>query len=144
LKKSKQDKENDSQDLEPEPADNEAEYDDITTVLAIRAALEARRCRVTLLEVNEQLPAKLMEDKPDIVFNIAEGIRGRGRESQVPALLDFYEIPYTGSDETTLCIALDKALTKRILSTYRIKTPKYQIINKEQTKLTAVFLFPQL
>ncbi|GEM_PF-781052 len=53
-----------------------------------------------------------MEDMPDIVFNIAEGIHGRGREAQVPALLDFYKIPYTGSDETTLCIALDKAMTK--------------------------------
>lgn len=65
---------------------------------------------------------------PDIVFNIAEGILGRGRESQVPALLDFYRIPYTGSDETTLCISLDKALIKRIVSSYGIRTPKYCVI----------------
>ena len=146
LKKGSRDEEcsNQSSDLEPEPADNEAEYDDITTVLAIKSALEARNCRVTLLEVNKELPIKLMEDKPDIIFNIAEGIQGRGRESQVPALLDFYRIPYTGSDETTLCITLDKALTKRILSTYRIKTPKYQLITKEQTKLTGRFHFPAI
>lgn len=144
LKKSNRD-ENDGQsaDLEPEPADNEAEYDDITTVLAIKAAFEAKHCRVTLLEVNKELPKKLLEDKPDIIFNIAEGIHGRGRESQVPALIDFYKIPYTGSDETTLCIALDKALTKRILSTYHIKTPKYQVVGN-QTKLTGKLRFPAI
>lgn len=144
LKKSSCDEEGDAQpaEPEPEPPDSEAEYDDIATVLAIKAALEAKNCRVTLLEVNKKLPARLMEDKPDIVFNIAEGMQGRGREAQVPALLDFYKIPYTGSDVTTLCIALDKALTKRILSTYRIKTPKYQIISKNQTKIKGRFRFP--
>jgi len=144
LKHSHRDAAEDSQsaDLEPEPADNEAEYDDISTVLAIKAALEAKHCRVTLLEADNELPLKLMADKPDIIFNIAEGIQGRGRESQVPALLDFYKIPYTGSDETTLCIALDKALTKRILSAYHIKTPKYQVISQAQDKLTGSFHFP--
>lgn len=146
LKKSNRDKKRSGQStgLEPEPVDNEAEYDDITTVLAIKAALESKNCRVTLLEANEELPIKLLEDKPDIVFNIAEGFQGRGRESQVPALLDFYRIPYTGSDETTLCIALDKALTKRVLSTYHIKTPKYQLISKNQNKLIGRFYFPAI
>ena len=61
------------------------------------------------------------------MFNIAEGRGGRAREAQVPALLTLFDIPYTGSDETTLCIALDKALTKRLLATYRIPTPRYRV-----------------
>lgn len=128
----------------PEPAapDAEAEYDDISTVMAIKEALESRNCRVTLLEADEGLPLKLAEDKPDIVFNIAEGIQGRGREAQVPALLDFYRIPYTGSDETTLCISLDKALTKRFVSTYGIRTPKYDVISGKQYRLAGRFHFP--
>jgi len=144
LKKSDRSKEQHSQSGDLEPSDNEAEYDDITTILAIKEALEGRNCRVTLLEADEELPVKLLEDKPDIIFNIAEGIYGRGREAQVPALLNFYKIPYTGSDETTLCIALDKALTKRILSTYGIKTPKYRIITKDQNQLTGRFYFPAI
>lgn len=128
-----------------EPEDNEAEYDDITTVTAIKEALENRNCRVTLLEVSKELPIKLAEDKPDIVFNIAEGMRGRARESQVPALLNFYNIPYTGSDETTLCIALDKALTKRLLSTYHIRVPRGRIITGEQQlRLTGKLDFPAI
>lgn len=127
-----------------EPLDNEAEYDDMTTIMAIKEVLERRNCRVSLLEADQELPVKLVEHKPDIVFNIAEGFYGRGREAQVPALLNFYRIPYTGSDETTLCIALDKALTKRILSTYRIKTPKGQVITKEQNRVAGTFRFPAI
>jgi D-alanine-D-alanine ligase len=111
--------------------DNEAEYDEFSTILAIRSALEKSRCRVELLEATQDLPSRLAGHPVDIVFNIAEGIQGRGREAQVPALLNFFQIPFTGSDETTLCIALDKALTKRILTSYHIKTPKYTIIRRD-------------
>ncbi|HOQ01832.1 MAG TPA: hypothetical protein PK604_13675 [Acetivibrio clariflavus] len=41
-----------------EPVDNEAEYDDITTVMAIKKALEGKNCRVTLLEADRELPVK--------------------------------------------------------------------------------------
>ena len=124
--------------------DIEAEYDHIDTVLAIKNALQSDHCRVELLEATEELPAKLAEKTVDIVFNIAEGIQGRGREAQVPAILNFYKIPFTGSDETTLCIALDKALTKRILATYHIRTPKYHVVSKDQQKWYGRFSFPAI
>ncbi|MHB1315712.1 MAG: D-alanine--D-alanine ligase family protein [Christensenellales bacterium] len=124
--------------------DYEAEYDHIETVLAIKKALECENCRVELLEATEELPHKLMSKKVDIVFNIAEGMKGRGREAQVPAILNFFNIPYTGSDETTLCIALDKALTKRILATYHIKTPRYKVIRQDQPKWNGTFAFPAI
>lgn len=108
--------------------DEDAEYDSIDTVFAIRGALEKHGCEVTLLEADANLPDKLRDSDIDIAFNIAEGIRGRGREAEIPALLNLYGIPYTGSDETTLCIALDKALTKRLLRSYHIKTPNYSLI----------------
>ena len=116
-----------------EVEDIEAEYDSIETVLAIKGALEKAGCDVELLEADTGIFKKLIETKIDIVFNIAEGICGRGREAQVPAVLNFFRIPFTGSDETTLCIALDKALTKRILSTFKIKTPRYRLIDVEKT-----------
>ncbi|HWT27224.1 MAG TPA: ATP-grasp domain-containing protein [Mobilitalea sp.] len=124
--------------------DNEAEYDNIDTVLAIKAALEDDNCKVELMEATEELPIKLADHAVDIVFNIAEGIHGRGREAQVPAILNFFKIPFTGSDETTLCIALDKALTKRILTTYHIRTPKYRVISKDQQKPGGSFTFPAI
>ncbi len=78
------------------------------------------------------------------MFNIAEGRRGRGREAQVPAILNYYRIPYTGSDETTLCIAWDKALTKRLLATYKIRTPKYRVISREHGHWEGAFVMPAI
>lgn len=127
-----------------EAADSEAEFDNFETVAAIQKALEDSGCRVELLEADAGLPARLAATPLDIVFNIAEGIGGRGREAQVPALLNLLRVPFTGSDETTLCIALDKALTKRLLATYRIRTPRYRVISKEKPDFGGRFSFPAI
>lgn len=114
--------------------DEEAEYDSIKTVYAIRDALEKRGHTVELLEADENLPQKLKDCDIDIAFNIAEGKGGRGREAQIPAICNLYDIKFTGSDETTLCVALDKALTKRLAATYRIKSPRYEVISDKSQK----------
>lgn len=116
------------QNPQSEDDDSEAEYDSLTTVHAIRDVLEKHGCEVVLLEADATLPEKLKNSEIDIAFNIAEGIRGRGREAEIPALLNLYGIPFTGSDETTMCLALDKALTKRLLRSYHITTPDYALI----------------
>lgn len=108
--------------------DAEAEYDSIDTVLAIKAALERAGHAVTLIEDDGSLPEKLKASRPDIAFNIAEGRGGRGREGQVPSMLGYYGIPYTGSDETTLCVALDKAMTKRLAESFGVRTPRSRLI----------------
>jgi D-alanine-D-alanine ligase len=117
--------------IKSEIADAEAEYDSIETVNAINEVLKKNSFNTVLLEADATLPKQLSETHIDIAFNIAEGINGRGREAQVPALLNIFGIPFTGSDETTLCIALDKALTKRLLTAYRIDTPNYTVIPKD-------------
>lgn len=128
--------------IKSEIEDIEAEYDSMETVLAIRDAIERLNCRVELFEADNNIFQKLQSTKIDIVFNIAEGIAGRGREAQIPAILNYLKIPFTGSDETTLCLSLDKALTKRLLATYKIKTPKYQLFYSENTKLDSKMKFP--
>jgi D-alanine-D-alanine ligase len=122
--------------------DGEAEYDEYGTILAIKDALEEANREVELFEATEEFPLKLAAHPVDIVFNIAEGSVGRGREAQVPAVCNLLRIPFTGSDETTLCIALDKALTKRILATYHITTPKYQVIRKGTPGLPGKLAYP--
>lgn len=128
--------------IRTEVVDAEAEYDSIDTVLAIKNALEGDNCHVELMEADSNLPKRLQETPVDIVFNIAEGLKGRGREAEVPAVLNMFNIPFTGSDETTLCLALDKALCKRVLSTYRIRTPKYRVFTKDDNRLNTKFSFP--
>ncbi len=127
-----------------EAADIEAEYDHIETVLSIKKALEKLGCGVFLMEADRGLAKRLEETPVDIVFNIAEGIQGRGREAEVPAILNLFGIPFVGSDETTLCIALDKALTKRLISTYGISTPKYRVVPKDSKNPGGRFTFPAI
>ncbi len=111
-----------------EVEDIEAEYDSFDTIEAIRQVFLDQGLKVELLEADAGFVERLKNTKVDIVFNIAEGIFGRGREAQVPAILNFFGIPFTGSDETTLAMALDKAITKRFLSTYYVNTPNYFLV----------------
>jgi D-alanine-D-alanine ligase and related ATP-grasp enzymes len=122
--------------------DIEAEYDTYETIEAISKAFSTAEIKVELMEADADFIDKLKSTKVDIVFNIAEGTYGRSREAQVPAVLDFLGIPYTGSDGTTLCLALDKALTKRYLSTYNIKTPAYQLVKSPDFMLDSTLGFP--
>ncbi len=122
--------------------DDQAEFDSMDTVLAIEAALKRRGLHTVLLEADDALPQKLSYERPDIVFNIAEGSIGRAREAQVPALLNLLQIPYTGSDETALCLALDKALAKRLLATYRVPTPRWRVFSPGEPIRTSGLRYP--
>lgn len=119
--------------------DSEAEYDTPTTLQAIREAIASWGHEVVDLEANQELPGVLSTANVDLVFNIAEGFKGRNRESQVPALLELLDIPYTGSDPATLSIALDKALAKRIVRQHGIHTPNFQIMTTGKERLIKEF-----
>ncbi len=104
-----------------------AEWDTWETIHAVESALSIYN-NVTLVEANNDCFSKFLENKPDIVFNIAEGINGISREAQIPAVLDMLNIPYTGSDTLTLATCLDKARTKEILSYYNIPNPRFKLL----------------
>lgn len=118
-------------------SDAEAEYDSPETIEAIRSAIASLGHDVVQLEATPELPQKLVDAKVDLVFNIAEGLSGRNREAQVPALCELVGVPYTGSDSATLALALDKALAKRILRQHDILTPDFQVMATGREKLAA-------
>src|SRR5207302_1892321 len=122
--------------------DAEAEYDPPETIESIKTAIEALGHDVILLEANSELPSRLMETPVDLVFNIAEVLAGRNREAAVPALCELCGIPYTGSDSATLALALDKALTKRILRQHGILTAEFQVMVTGREKLLPSLRFP--
>jgi D-alanine-D-alanine ligase len=64
----------------------------------------------------------------DLVFNIAEGVHGYGREAQVPALLEAFNIPYTFSDPLGNAVTLHKGMTKQILRDLGIPTPDFAVV----------------
>ncbi len=113
--------------LQQSKVDTYAEWDSEATILAVKTALE-RHHVVTLIEADDEAYRKFLQIHPDIVFNIAEGLRGPSREAQIPAMLEMLDIPYTGSDPLTLGICLDKSRAKEILSYHGIPTPAFQIV----------------
>jgi D-alanine-D-alanine ligase len=96
------------------PPDAGADYDYIETIDHIRAAIETDGHQTFFIQADGNLPYALKQVKPDICFNIAEGLGGDSREAQAPALLELLKIPYTGSRVLTNAISLDKNLTKRL------------------------------
>jgi D-alanine-D-alanine ligase len=122
--------------------DSDAEFDPPETIEAITDAIAAHGHKVVQLEATPDLPRLLAEADIDLIFNIAEGLMGRNREAQVPALCELLGIPYTGSDSATLAIALDKALTKKVLKQHNILTPEFQLFETGREKLNPLLKFP--
>jgi D-alanine-D-alanine ligase len=109
-------------------ADDEyAEWDGPETIDAVERAL-ARHGTVIRLEATDDFPQRLRDARPDIVFNIAEGLRGPNREAHVPAICEFYGVPYSGSDPFTLALCLDKARTKEILRAHAVPTADWFVV----------------
>ena len=122
--------------------DAEAEYDPPETINAIADAIASHGHAVVHLEATPDLPRLLAEADVDVVFNIAEGLIGRNREAQVPALCELLAIPYTGSDSATLAVALDKALAKKVLRQHGILTPEFQLFETGRERLSPTLKFP--
>jgi D-alanine-D-alanine ligase len=111
-----------------ESSDDEfAEWDDASTVDAVEAAL-APLGSVIRLEADDDFPGRAARERPDIVFNMAEGRRGPNREAHIPAILEFLGIPYTASDPFTLSLCLDKARTKETLHYRGIPTAPFAVV----------------
>jgi len=109
------------------------EYDSPETVELIAASLEAEGHTVVLLDGGREFLKNILREKVDFVFNIAEG-RGnyRSREAQVPSILEMLNIPYSGSDPQCLTLCLDKPLTKKIVASAGVCTPRWRVINNRQ------------
>lgn len=106
-----------------------AEFDFDETIEALEQAVAATGHRTDRIGHARSLVARLVAgDRWDMVFNIAEGIKGRSREAQVPAMLDLYGIPYTFSDPLVSALTLDKAMTKRILRDAGLPTAPFAVV----------------
>jgi D-alanine-D-alanine ligase len=124
------------------PPDAFADFDHIETIDSIRGAIETDGHQTVFIQGDENLPFALREEKPDICFNIAEGLGGDAREAQIPALLELLKIPYTGSRVLTNGISLDKTLTKRIWRDRRLPVAPFQEFNIGDEPLRADLEFP--
>ena len=109
-----------------------AEFDLPDTIEAIEKVILDNGFQADRIGNVKALTRRLAADNRwDLVFNIAEGMYGFGREAQIPALLDAYNIPYTFSDPLGHTISLHKGITKHVLRDFGIPTPDFAVINNE-------------
>lgn len=92
-------------------------------------ALESRGYRVTRIDMDRQVAARLIEAAPDVVFNALHGVPGE--DGTVQGMLDLMGIPYTHSGLATSVIAIDKLLTKQTLVPHGIPMPGGRIVASE-------------
>ena len=106
-----------------------AEFDRDDTVVAIEKALQTLGHTTDRIGSVRSLFGRLSAgDRWDLVFNIAEGLNGIGREAQVPAALDAYGIPYTFSDPLVMALTLHKSMTKRVVRDAGIPTSDFGVV----------------
>jgi D-alanine-D-alanine ligase len=120
-----------------------AEFDRPDTIDAIESALRQLGYQTQRIGNVRQLVSRLAAgERWDLVFNIAEGLRGIGREAQVPAVLDAYDIPYTFSDPLVASLTLHKAFAKRVLRDLGVPTPDFFVVETEADVARVDLPFP--
>jgi D-alanine-D-alanine ligase len=129
-------------EIETRPVDQWADLDSESTVNALVEAIRSGGHICEFFEGDLGLIEKLPKFTPDICFNICEGHFGDAREALVPAILEILRIPYTGSKVLTMALALDKPITKRILTYHDLPTPDFQVFERPDDPLNPDMIFP--
>ena len=120
-----------------------AEFESQETVRALTSTLNELGFEAVPIGHLRVLAERLLRgERWDLVFNVAEGLHGFGREAQVPCLLDSFEIPYTFSDPLVLSLTLHKAMTKRVLRDLGIPTPDFAVVETEADLGQVTLPFP--
>ncbi|MBU1340646.1 MAG: D-alanine--D-alanine ligase [Proteobacteria bacterium] len=120
-----------------------AEFDKESTIEGIEQAIETAGFQTERIGHVQNLMKALMDGKKwDLVFNIAEGLYGEGRESLVPALLDAYKIPYVFSGPVTLGIALNKAFAKQVVRDSGVNTPAFHVVSQLSDIMEIMLEYP--
>jgi D-alanine-D-alanine ligase len=124
------------------PQDQWDDLDSESTINSIVTAIRAGGNTCEFFEGDITLIENLRKFNPDICFNICEGHFGDAREAQIPAILENLRIPYTGSKVLALALALDKSMTKRVLTYHDLPTPAFQSFERLDEPLSSDMIFP--
>lgn len=111
--------------------DDVAEFDSDSTIDELEKAIQSLGYATERIGNAKALCRRLVNgDRWDLVFNIAEGLRGRNREAQVPSILELYDIPYTFSDPLVCAVTLDKAIAKRLVRDAGLPTAEFHVVGR--------------
>ncbi len=95
---------------------------------AIQAALRENGHQAEMVCVDDGLPERVSEIHPDFAVNCSCEARGKDHFAYAPGYLEKHSIPFTGSGGEACFHALDKSITKKILLSVGIRTPRAVVI----------------
>jgi D-alanine-D-alanine ligase len=120
-----------------------AEFDSPSTIAEIEAALVRLGHDVDRVGRGQALARRLAAgERWDLVFSIAEGLAGRSREAQVPALCELFDQPYAFSDPLTMAATLDKSVAKRIIRDHGLPTAPFAVLHSADEAKSIGLPFP--
>ena len=120
-----------------------AEFDSEETISLIDQAIQSLGYTTDRIGNARSLSSRLVSgEKWDLVFNVAEGLSGRCRESHAPSILEVYDIGYTFSDPLVCALTLDKGFAKRIVRDAGIPTAKFKVIESPENIDHTAFEYP--
>jgi D-alanine-D-alanine ligase len=112
----------------------EAEVEVEERAAEVMERIKALGVPVKLLTGDQYFLTNLLVDKPDVVVNLVDTLRGKDKlQTSVPAALELSNVMYTGSGMEGLVIGNNRNLTKRLLIAYGIPTPAFQFIRRAGT-----------
>lgn len=104
------------------------EFDSEETIEALESSIRANGHETIRLGWGSEMLQRLSRERVDGVFNIAEGMGGRGRESQVPATLEILGVPCSGASALSIGLTLDKAMAKMVAQSAGIATAPFVVV----------------
>ncbi|MFH1565409.1 MAG: D-alanine--D-alanine ligase [bacterium] len=121
----------------------EADFDDPAVIKFMIQYLENCGYNLIPIEANEKAYLELYKNRKniDLAFNFSEGIYGKDRECQLPAILEMLRLRYTGSSPLTQALVLNKAKAKEILFANNVSVLPFQVFEniKEPIKINLPF-----
>ncbi len=102
---------------------------------AVIAALQEAGIDHVAIDVSENIIADIQAAKIDRAFLILHG--PGGEDGRIQALLEFLNIPYTGSDVQSSALAMDKLRTKYLWtglsanSSFKLPTPEFAVLVRD-------------
>ncbi|MEW6338337.1 MAG: D-alanine--D-alanine ligase [Acidobacteriota bacterium] len=107
------------------------EFDSEETITGIAEGLASLGHGVDRVGRGVELARRLASgERWDLVFNIAEGVAGRSREAQVPAVCELFDQAYTFADPLTCALTLDKAMAKRVVRDLGLPTAPFGLVRR--------------
>lgn len=105
--------------------------------------LEKLGVKIKLYPGNSDLPKSLEDDKPEMLFNLVDSVRGReDLASTIPALLELMGVPFSGSGMFGLSINYNKYFTKKLLEVVGLPVPRYQLFSTPTDAIDSQLKYP--